>query len=752
MSSDKTQFQSTEDLQQSQDLSLSQRKPPAEIEGYTIQELVGSGAYGEVWTGLDRTTGRKVAIKFYTRKHSLDFSMLSREVEKLVFLAADRYVVQLLDVGWHSDPPYYVMDYISNGSLEDELKRREKLPVDEAVELFEEIAIGLMHLHGRGILHCDLKPGNVLLDQDYKPRLADFGQSRLSHEQAPALGTLFFMAPEQADLKAVPDTRWDVYALGALLYCMLTGSPPYRGEDLTAKIESTEHLESRLEQYKTLIQDSPKPHGHRSVPGVDRPLADIVSRCIDANPKQRFPSIQSVLVALRQRQTALARRPLMVLGILGPLLLLAMMFGFASLAYNDAITKSDTEFTRKAIDRNKWAAKFAAGTVSERIDDYFQTVHSKLQANEFQERLASCLNDHELDQMSLRLSDPADNENEALAEVRNRFIQNPVRRRLNVLLDQWLADPQALQAASWFVCDKYGTQIAAAFSSQSNNTIGMNWGYRSYYHSAAQDVVQWDSAGQPQYGVTGGIKTEHITSEKISSVFMSKASFTWKVAFSAPIMIDEQFRGIIGVTVEMGEFISFPDGPDQFAMLVNGLPGENQGIVLEHPLIRAAKKQLDPHEKLPEKFSNRRLNVTELEQGHHLLIDPLGYNPRQRPKQRWIVDYVPVTRSPKNSPELDEPVETGLLVVTAEDAQSVLEPSRELGRRLLRVGIMALIAFLLVTGGLAVLVFRSLGQSRLAITRVHTGNNDSSSIHEAATIGGGKISGSTDDPASRIDI
>ena len=90
------------------------------------------------------------------------------------------------------------------------------------------MAIGLVHAHGKGVLHCDLKPANILLDQDGKPRLADFGQSRLSTEQAPALGTMFYMAPEQADLEAVPDARWDVYALGALLYCMLTGGPPHR--------------------------------------------------------------------------------------------------------------------------------------------------------------------------------------------------------------------------------------------------------------------------------------------------------------------------------------------------------------------------------------------------------------------------------------------------------------------------------------------------------------------------------------------
>ena len=184
---------------------------------------MGAGAYGEVWVALDTNTGRHVAIKFYAHRGGVDWSLLSREVEKLVFLSADRYVVQLLDVGWDAEPPYYVMEYLEHGSLEDLLRREGRLQVDQAVRLFRDVAVGLLHAHGKGVLHCDLKPANVLLDQDSQPRLADFGQSRLSHEQTPALGTLFFMAPEQADPKAIPDVRWDVYALGALLYSMLTG-------------------------------------------------------------------------------------------------------------------------------------------------------------------------------------------------------------------------------------------------------------------------------------------------------------------------------------------------------------------------------------------------------------------------------------------------------------------------------------------------------------------------------------------------
>ena len=206
---------------------------------------------------LDTNTGRQVAIKFYAHRGGLDWALLSREVEKLVFLSADRYVVQLLDVGWDAEPPYYVMEYLEHGSLEDLLRREGRLGVEQAVDLFRDVAVGLLHAHGKGVLHCDLKPANVLLDQDSQPRLADFGQSRLSHEQTPALGTLFFMAPEQADPSAIPDVRWDVYALGALLYSMLTGAPPHRSEGAVTEIESSMHLDDRLARYRRLIETAP---------------------------------------------------------------------------------------------------------------------------------------------------------------------------------------------------------------------------------------------------------------------------------------------------------------------------------------------------------------------------------------------------------------------------------------------------------------------------------------------------------------
>jgi serine/threonine protein kinase len=107
---DYTQQQSSDDEQRSRQLSLKHTRPPIEVPGYKTERFLGAGAYGEVWVGVDRNTGRRVAIKFFAHRHGVDWSLLSREVEKLVFLSADRYVVQLMEVGWDSEPPYYVME------------------------------------------------------------------------------------------------------------------------------------------------------------------------------------------------------------------------------------------------------------------------------------------------------------------------------------------------------------------------------------------------------------------------------------------------------------------------------------------------------------------------------------------------------------------------------------------------------------------------------------------------------------------
>ncbi len=368
-------------------------------------------------------------------------------------------MVQLLDVGWHAEPPYYVMEYVENGSLDDLLNQRGTLPADEAVALFREVAIGLTHAHDKGVLHCDLKPANILLDQDRRPRLADFGQSRLSHEQTPALGTLFYMAPEQADLNALPDARWDVYALGAILHCLLTGEPPYRNDDALRRLDRTGELAERLACYRRLLADSPPPDLHRYVPGVDRALADIVDRCLAVNPARRYANAQLVLDALETRDRARSRRPLLILGLIGPILLLAVMILFSWRAFTGAIGRSEQMVKEQAYRANQFAAKFVAKSLEGELADYFAMLEQEAASSEFVADFQRALASERLREINAP-GTPEDR----LGELRTQLLNEPQRQQFQARLERRLArlgsesESQASKFASIFVADAMGTR------------------------------------------------------------------------------------------------------------------------------------------------------------------------------------------------------------------------------------------------------------------------------------------------------
>ena len=603
MSIDPTEIQGGPQRRRAMDMSLERGSPPTQVPGYEPERFLGIGTYGEVWLAIEGNTGRRVAIKFYAHRGGLDWSLLSREVEKLAFLFADRYVVQLLGVGWDADPPYYIMEYLEEGSLADRIAAG-PVPVDEAVSLFRDVATGLVHAHGKGVLHCDLKPANILLDQDGKPRLADFGQSRLSTEQAPALGTLFYMAPEQADLDAMPDARWDVYALGALLYCMLTGGPPHRTGKTVDEFERTPELHERLAQYRQMIEQSPPPSDHRKLRRVDKLLSAIVDRCLAPDPGQRFANVQAVLDALDERASRLARRPMMVLGALGPALLLAVVSWFAWHGFHAAVQESNAALTARALKTSEFAAQFAARNAAYELEHRYQAVERVAHSQSLRQQLAETLATPDLHAMSVQLSDPKRSQSD-LAPVRKQFLDRPDRRALQEELAKVISAASLRveeKVAAWFFCDANGV---ATIRVPEGRTIGMNFAWRSYFYGGTNDM---EKSWRPAAG-------QHVVGTTLSAVFRSQATSQWTVAISTPVFDlspEKKFLGVLAMTVEVGRFVQFPGDENQFAVLVDNREGKYQGVVVQHPLFDAllAKQSHLPNPKLPEDIDKYRVTPT----------------------------------------------------------------------------------------------------------------------------------------------
>ncbi|MFK7817672.1 MAG: serine/threonine-protein kinase [Planctomycetaceae bacterium] len=545
-----TLVQSDLQREQSRELSLRADRPPLSIKGYTFVRRLGTGAYGSVWLAREDNTGKNVAIKFYTHRRGLDWSLLNREVEKLAVLYTSRNIVGLLDVGWNSDPPYYVMEYLENGSLASWLEDG-TLSVDESVRVATGIAKGLVHAHGSGILHCDLKPANVLFDGEKEPRLCDFGQSRLSHEQNPALGTLFFTAPEQADLRAIPDARWDVYALGALLYQMLTGAPPYRTPASEETIRSAPSLNERLQAYRNLIETSPTPEAHRAAgANVDSRLADIIDRCLSTDPQNRFPNAQAVLEQLESRERQKQRAPLLRLGVLGPLLLLAAMAPLFIYIMSRNVRTLEIELTERALESDMLTARVKAQSLEDELNRRvaeFEDMLANPALIELLEAWLPRIESLETRELIELMDLPRDEAPAWIQALDSSYYRVRDRSKLK----------KGGEDASWFMNSTSGRQIYRRGKGNSQNSLGKHYWSRDYFHGGEKDLPHDTDRMQPR----DPAKTKMFVDEyHVSVPFLSTATNRYMIAVTVKIRGkankdgERPVIGLLGRTIHLDDF------------------------------------------------------------------------------------------------------------------------------------------------------------------------------------------------------
>jgi serine/threonine protein kinase/tetratricopeptide (TPR) repeat protein len=251
---------------------------------YELLEEIGRGGQGVVYRARQKSLNRTVALKVIGLGHWASDAHLKRFRREAEAAASLDYpgIVPIYEVGERDGSCYFSMTLIEGGQL-DEVVRREPMPIRRTVELIAKVARTVHYAHDHSILHRDIKPGNILLDAKGEPHLTDFGLARLVETESTVtrtlevLGTPSYMAPEQAvgNNDAVSSVT-DVYGLGAVLYQLLTGHPPFAGGTTYETIKlllDTEPRQPRLWNAK-----------------IDRDLSTICLKCLEKDPKRRYSS------------------------------------------------------------------------------------------------------------------------------------------------------------------------------------------------------------------------------------------------------------------------------------------------------------------------------------------------------------------------------------------------------------------------------------------------------------------------------
>jgi serine/threonine-protein kinase len=255
-----------------------------QVEGYEVLGELGRGGMGVVYQARQQGLNRLVALKMIlagTHAGPQELARFRIEAEAVAQLQHPN-IVQIYEVGEHGRCPYFSLEFVDGGSL-DKKANGSPLPPRQAAELIATVARAMHAAHQRGIVHRDLKPGNILLTADGVPKITDFGLAkRLDSQQGQTasgavMGTPSYMAPEQAGGRSKEiGPAVDVYALGAILYEMLTGRPPFRAE-------------SALETLVQVVEQDPAPPRLLS-PKVERDLETVCLKCLEKEPAHRYAS------------------------------------------------------------------------------------------------------------------------------------------------------------------------------------------------------------------------------------------------------------------------------------------------------------------------------------------------------------------------------------------------------------------------------------------------------------------------------
>jgi eukaryotic-like serine/threonine-protein kinase len=257
---------------------------------YRLDVLIGSGGMSTVYRAFDITLERPVAVKLMHREIASDSDQLERfrREARSVAQLSHPHIVGVIDAGEEDGRPYIVLEYVEGETLKDRIRRMGRLPIDEAIAYAIEIARALGAAHARGIVHRDIKPQNVLVDEEGSAKVTDFGIARSLDDDGltadgRVLGTTDYVSPEQA-LGHDVNGQSDIYSLGVVLFEMLTGDVPFHGENQVSV--AMKHVREDMPDVKQVR------------PQVSAALAAVLDRMTEKDLADRHPDAAAVVADL----------------------------------------------------------------------------------------------------------------------------------------------------------------------------------------------------------------------------------------------------------------------------------------------------------------------------------------------------------------------------------------------------------------------------------------------------------------------